>query len=144
MDPIPPDRVAGDRRPKKRSGPGSTLGGVSEVGEIEVVQEVDAVPVLAPEPVVLDVTSERRGRALIRSVAPVTQAVAVAAGGFVAGAAVVGLAGRRRGKRARALAKGRSKGRRGKASRAGELVQIVGTKSFLVDVHLLGGAGGDR
>ncbi len=109
-----------------------------------MVQEVDAVPVLAPEPVVLGVANEPQGRALIRSVAPVTQAVAVAAGGFVAGAAVVGLAGRRRGKRARAPAKGPNKGRRGKASRAGELVQILGTRSFLVDVHLLGGAGGDR
>jgi hypothetical protein len=29
-------------------------------------------------------------------------------------------------------------------SRAGELAQVVGSRSFLVDVHLLGGAGGDR
>ncbi len=120
----------------------------SGIEVVEVVQEVDAMAVLTPEPVLLRVTDERQGRGLIGSVAPATQAVVVAAGGFVAGAAVVGLAGRRRGKRARALAdsrgKGRrGKGRRGKASRAGELVQIVGTRSLLVDVHLLD-AGGDR
>ena len=66
---------------------------MSEVGTIEVVQEVDAVPVLAPEPV-------RRG-GLVRSVAPATQAMVLAASGFVAGAAVVGLAVRRRGGAAR-------------------------------------------
>lgn len=103
-------------------------------GEIvEVVQEVEAVPVLAPEP---------RGRGLIGSVAPATQAVAVAAGGFVAGAAVVSLAAHRRGKGSRALARGR-RGRRGarrtRRNKAGELVRIVGTRSLLVDVHLLDG-----
>jgi hypothetical protein len=110
---------------------------VSGVGEIEVVQEVDAVPVLAPEPQRLE---------LARSAAPATQAVAVAAGGFIAGAAVVGLVVRRRGKGSRALTRGRAgKGRRGvgrrsrKTSSVGELVQIVGTRSLLVDVHLLDG-----
>jgi hypothetical protein len=109
---------------------------VSETVEIELVQKVDAVPVLAPEP----------ERALIRSLAPATQAVVVAAGGFVAGAAVVGLASRRRGRGSKALARARKGGRgvgRGsrKGGRAGELVQIVGTRSLLVDVHLLDGAG---
>ncbi len=105
-----------------------------EIGEIEVVQEVEAVPVLTP-------ASEPRGGALVRSVAPAAQAMAVAAGGFVAGAAVFGLASRRRGRRgARALSKGR-RGARGKGGgRRSELVQIVGTRSLLVDIHLLGGA----
>ena len=103
---------------------------MSEVGTIEVVQEVDAVPVLAPEPV-------RRG-GLVRSVAPATQALALAASGFVAGAAVVGLAVRRRGGAARKPAKRRGARRAGK--RGGETVKIVGTRSLLVDVHLLGGA----
>jgi hypothetical protein len=105
---------------------------VSETGEIEMVemaQEVDAVAVLAPE---------SRGGGLIRAGAPATQAMAVAAGGFVAGVAVVGLAARRRGRRARALSRGGRGARKG--SRAGELVQIVGTRSLLVDVHLLDGA----
>jgi hypothetical protein len=76
---------------------------------------------------------------------PAVQAAAVAAGGFVAGAAVIGLVTRRQ-RRAVALSKGRNAGRRlargrrrGTQSAAGELVQIVGSRSLLVDVHLLGG-----
>ncbi len=103
---------------------------MSEVGTIEVVQEVDAVPVLASEPV-------RRG-GLVRSVAPATQAMVVAASGFVAGAAVVGLAVRRRGGAVRGPA--RRRGARQTGKRRGETVKIVGTRSLLVDVHLLGGA----
>ncbi len=103
--------------------------------ETDEIEEVDAVPVLASQP----------RQALIRSVAPATQAMVVAAGGFIAGAAVVGLAGRRRARGARALAAGRKGGRGArKGGRTGELVQIVGTRSLLVDVHLLGGAGADR
>jgi hypothetical protein len=114
---------------KKRSGPGRRL---TDVSEIEVVQEVLAVPVPAP-------VSEH-GSALVRSVAPSAQAMAVAAGGFVAGAAVFGLASRRRGRRStRALAK-RRRSTSGKSGGRGELVQILGTRSLLVDIHLLGGA----
>jgi hypothetical protein len=80
-------------------------------------------------------------------VIPAVQAAAVAAGGFVAGAAVVGLVHRRR-RRSAALGKGRRGARVGSASRGGvkgaELLQIVGSRSLLVDVHLLGGRGGDR
>jgi hypothetical protein len=108
-------------------------------------EEVDALPVLADESTV--VASAARtlpaeggpGRAVV----PAVQAAAVAAGGFVAGAAVVGLVHRRH--RRVALAKGARTGRRlskgGKDSggRAGELLQIVGSRSLLVDVHLLGG-----
>jgi hypothetical protein len=101
---------------------------VSEIGAIDVVQEVDAVPVLAPEPV-------RRG-GLIRSVTPAGQAMVLAASGFAAGAAVVGLAVRRHGAVARRPAKRR--GARG--AKRSEIVKIVGTRSLLVDVHLLGGA----
>jgi hypothetical protein len=125
---IPADRVGA----KKRSGPGTTLGRVNPAQAIEVVvQEVDAVPVLAPEPV-------RRG-GLVRSVAPATQAMVVAASGFVAGAAVVGLAVRRRGGAARGSVKRR--GARKQGGKRNETVKIVGTRSLLVDVHLLGGAG---
>ncbi len=99
--------------------------------EIEEVDAIPVVPVPAPEP----------GSALVRSVAPTAQAMAVAAGGFVAGAAVFGLASRRRGKRAtRALAKGGRRGARSKGGGRSELVQILGTRSLLVDIHLLGGA----
>jgi hypothetical protein len=79
------------------------------------------------------------------SVLPAVQAAAVAAGGFVAGAAVVGLVHRRQ-RRTATLAKGRraaaSVARPGHgAGRTAELVQIVGSRSLLVDVHLLGGRG---
>jgi hypothetical protein len=77
-------------------------------------------------------------------VIPAVQAAAVAAGGFVAGAAVVGLVHRHT-RRSNALVKGSRRGvRRVGRGRAGELAQVVGSRSFLVDVHLLGGAGGDR
>ncbi len=77
-------------------------------------------------------------------VLPAVQAAAVAAGGFVVGAAVVGLAQRRQ-RRSAALGKGRG-GRSvgGRGAKGSELLQIVGSRSLLVDVHLLGGRGGDR
>jgi hypothetical protein len=127
---------------ERRSGPRRTLRGMDET------EEVDALPVLADEPTVL--ASTARGLPAEggsgRAVVPAVQAAAVAAGGFVAGAAVVGLVHRRR---RPALAKGRRARRLGKAgrkdartvNRAGELLQIVGSRSLLVDVHLLGGAG---
>ncbi len=106
-----------------------------EIEVVETVQEVDAVAVLADEP---------RGRAMVRALAPAGQAAALAAGGFLAGAAVVGLAARRRDRPARPARGGRGGRRRG-ATRgrggAGELVKIVGTRSLLVDVHLLDSAG---
>ncbi len=113
----------------------------------------DAVPVLSGPPRITPAKSsseslpvERRSGAMA---IPAVQAAAVAAGGFVAGAAVVGLVHRRR-RRARALVKGR--GRRGltrgggsrRDGRSGELLQIVGSRSLLVDLHLLGGPGGER
>ena len=114
-------------------------------------EEVDALPVLVEEPHVLrvrpggDALSPRPAGAVM----PAVQAAAVAAGGFVAGAAVIGLVHRRR-RRSSVLAKGASSRRLARRNRAGaqrgngkaaELVQIVGSRSFLVDVHLLGGSG---
>jgi hypothetical protein len=90
------------------------------------MEEVDALPVLAPEP----------GRALApRSVVPTVQTAAVAAGGFVAGAVVVGVLGRRHQRTVAARAT-RRLGRGKRAAR--EIVEIVGSRSLLVDVHLLG------
>jgi hypothetical protein len=92
-------------------------------------EEVDAV-VVAPSPRLLPERSEAR------AVVPAVQAAAVAAGSFFAGAAMVGLAHRRQ--RRREIV--RAGARRGRGSRGmGELVQIVGSRSLLVDVHLLGG-----
>jgi len=109
-------------------------GGEDLSGEV-----VDALPVLAHEASVLDdpfVGELSRSPAAL----PAVQAAAVAAGGFVAGAAVVGLVTRRQ-RRALGPRKGpRRLSRRGKsAPGAAELVQIVGSRSLLVDVHLLGG-----
>jgi hypothetical protein len=136
------------RRCDERSGAPSTLRTVSDPPEPHTAQEdggdteeVDAVVVVAAEPVV---SALRQTRAIV----PAAQAAAVAATGFVAGAAAAGLVRRRRhrqdlarsGSRRRVLAGGR--GRSGRA--AGELVQIVGSRSLLVDVHLLGVPGRDR
>jgi hypothetical protein len=95
-------------------------------------EEVDALVVL-PEATVL--AAQPPARAMV----PVAQAAAVAAGGFVAGAAVVGLVGRRRA-RTRVLTARRRGGK--ERTRGAELLQIVGSRSLLVDVHLLGGRGG--
>jgi hypothetical protein len=100
-------------------------------------EEVDAV-VVAPTPRALSAPASTR------AVVPAVQAAAVAATGFVAGAAVVGLAHRRQRRRdlVRAGTK-RTLGRRGGGGSttrgAGEFLQIVGSRSLLVDVHLLGG-----
>jgi protein involved in polysaccharide export with SLBB domain len=108
--------------------------------------QLDALPVLAPEATRL-APVRQPSRALIASVAPVVQAAVAAAGGFLAGAAFVGLVLRRR-RRPGTLAKRGRAGKRGAGARraggrAGELVQIVGSRSLLVDVHLLGGPGGN-
>lgn len=137
----------------------STLPGVSDAhepaaaadgpAEEEEEEVLDAVlveqPRIVPSPSVAGGALERRA-----SVIPAVQAAAVAAGGFVAGAAVVGLVQHRQ-RRALSAAKGRrGAGRLGRgasrraAAGAGEVVQIVGSRSLLVDVHLLGGADGDR
>jgi hypothetical protein len=117
---------------------------VSESPDSQV--DVDALPVLADGSSVVHARRlapngaiERRPAVMI----PAVQAAAVAAGGFVAGAAVVGLVHRRQ-RRSPALVKGRRARRRlaagssRRGTRAAELVQIVGSRSLLVDVHLLG------
>jgi len=108
-------------------------------------EQIDALPVLAAVPNAMGeqaasgvLTGDWRGAG---AVIPAVQAAAVAVGGFVAGAAVVGLVHRRQ-QRSAMLSRGRRRTRRG--SKAGDLVQIVGSRSFLLDVHLLGGPGGNR
>jgi hypothetical protein len=104
------------------------------------------LPVLAEEARVVhaEMVSDELLPARQGSAIPAVQAAAAAAGGFVAGAAVIGLVTRRR-HRAAALAQGRqagrrlARGRRRNGSAAGEFVQIVGSRSLLLDVHLLGG-----
>jgi hypothetical protein len=120
---------------EKTDGAGD-IGELEELDLLEDVEVLDAIPVLVPEP----------SRPIVSALTPAVRTVAVAAGGFVAGAAVVGLLHQRgrRGspsvKRDRAGRGSSRGGRRGREpSRAAELVQIVGTRSLLVDVHLLSG-----
>ena len=129
-----------------------------EAGDTEEIDAVavddalpgDALPVLAGEPRVLRASTLQTAPATYwrsTSVAiPAVQAAAAAAGGFVAGAAIVRLVGRRQRGLSPLLVPRRGTRRSARRSRggskAGELVQIVGSRSLLVDVHLLGGRGG--
>jgi len=111
-------------------------------------QEVDAVPVLpgqAPSPSAPPEASSLARRSAV-AVLPAAATAAAVAGGFVAGAAVFGLVARRNGRSA-ALTQGRAAGRRlGRRSSAPapQMLQVVSTRSLLVDVHVLGPAGPAR
>ena len=86
----------------------------------------------------------RSSRGLVRRERAVPAALlpAVAAGSFVAGAAAVGLVRRRatRAPRAVGLLGGRGRGP-GRGRSRGERLHIVGTRSLLLDVHLIGRPG---
>jgi hypothetical protein len=116
---------------------------VAQPDATDEVETIDVLPVLAQEASVVGDYPFSGQLSRSSAALPAVQAAAVAAGGFVAGAAVVGLVTRRQ--RRSALSKARSKPRlgrrRGAGTSAGELVQIVGSRSLLVDVHLLGGRG---
>jgi hypothetical protein len=85
--------------------------------EEEEVEIVDGLPGVADPQVV-----EPAARPLV----PARQAAALAATGFVAGAATVAVVQRRR-----------SRVSRRRRRKAGALGEIVASNSFLVDVHLL-------
>jgi hypothetical protein len=124
-------------RPAYRSDALFTLARVSDSQEHEpITEEVDALLVETEEQVI--VASRSMLPATARGMVPAVQAAAVAAGGFVAGAAVVGLVNRHHN---RALAQGQQPRRRLLRRSGGarvEALQIVSTRSVLVDVHLLG------
>jgi hypothetical protein len=90
----------------------------------EPAEEVEGVAVLAGEVRAL----ERVPDAALPAVRTPAQVAAVAAGGFVAGAVTVAALHRRRGRAAR---------RRGRKRSGGDLLSVAGSRSFLVDVHLL-------
>jgi hypothetical protein len=90
---------------------------------LEPEETVDGVPVLVAEVRALEPVRRRQ--------LPAVQAAAVAATGFVAGAATV-VAIRHQVKRRPAVL-----GRR-KRGAATETLSVLGTRSFLLDVHLLG------
>lgn len=103
--------------------------GESPAADAEVVdgespadaEVVDGVPVLAEVR-----TLERATPASL----PAVQAAAAAGAGFVAGAATIALVKRRAARKA--VRQGRSAPRR-----AAEMLPIVATRSFLVDVHVI-------
>lgn len=88
---------------------------------LEEESTVDGVPVLAD----VRVVEQARGSAL-----PAVQAAAVAATGFVAGAATLAVMKRHR---TRKLARQQ----RTFPRRAVDMLPIVGSRTFLVDVHLI-------
>jgi hypothetical protein len=103
---------------------------------------LDGLPVL-PEP---ETPAASGSRALALPLASPAQAAAVAVGGFVAGAAVVGLVHRRQARRALPSAR-RSRRLAGGGERkrpVAGLAHIVASRSLLVDVHLLGSPGAQR
>lgn len=89
---------------------------IQEEGEV-----VDGLPVLADQPSTA-LTTET-------SMLPAKQAAAMAAGSFAVGAATMALAHRRKVKKAVK--------RRKKKGGSGVLGEVIGSNSFLVDVHLL-------
>ena len=89
--------------------------------ELDGIEEVDAVPVLADEARALQ-RSEPAGAVVVK------QAAAVAATSFAAG--VVTVAAVRGARAVRARRRSRRKG--------GQLAPVLATRSFLIDVHLLG------
>ena len=85
----------------------------------EDVEIVDGLPVAPAEPAPVPV-------ALRAAQVPAVQAAALAATSFVAGAATVAVVARRRSRPARRRRK-----------KKGAIGEIVGSNSFLVDVHLI-------
>jgi hypothetical protein len=85
-------------------------------------ETVEGIPVLA---------EARPIQPAVPAALPAVQAVAAAATGFVAGAATVALVRRHS---ARKLARAARNGSR----RPADLLPIVGSRTFLVDVHLIG------
>jgi hypothetical protein len=110
-------------------------------------EEFDSLPVLARDArIVTERDKQAAAPDVRRSLAgslPSVQAAAAAAGGLVAGAAVLGIVQRRH-RSAGALVKAsrkRSLGRRagrGALPAAAESLQVVSSSTFLVEVHLLG------
>lgn len=100
-------------------------------GEEEEAPRAEASPhAAAPAPFTSATPAERRPAGeLVR-----TQAAAVAATGFAVGAVTAVALSRRRTRKAAAKQRTGGKGKR-------ELANVVASRSFLVDVHLLGNKG---
>jgi hypothetical protein len=94
--------------------------------EPEGFEEVDAIPVLAEDAGSLAPTVNGPGAGMVVA----KQAAAVAATSFAAGVATVAVVRGARAVRSRRRARSRS--------RAQQLAPVLATRSFLIDVHLLG------
>ncbi len=121
------------------SGPEPIRDGFTQIVDADVVEEVEGLHGGAPAAAASDGAEETvQGMPVLAEVRtvethspaslPAVQAAAVAATGFVAGAATLALVRRHS---ARKLARSRS------PRRALDALPIVGSRSFLVDVHLL-------
>ncbi len=123
-----PDADVGDAHVGDAHG-GDAHVGDARGGDADVVdpegEVVDGLPVLAEVR-----TIERAGPASL----PAVQAAAAAATGFVAGAATIALIKRRS---ARKMARNSKSG----ARRVADLLPITASRSFLVDVHVIGKQG---
>jgi hypothetical protein len=77
---------------------------------------------------------------LLAPAAPLVRVAAAAGGGFLAGMALMGIVHRRRRRNALAAARRRRRplSRAQGAKRGAEVVHVVGSRSVLVDLHLLG------
>jgi hypothetical protein len=91
------------------------------VNEPDGIEEVDAVPVLADESRALQRADAAAGAVVVK------QAAAVAATSFAAGVVTVA-----------ALRGARAVRARRRTRRANQLAPVLATRSFLIDVHLLG------
>jgi hypothetical protein len=114
-------------------------------GAAPLVPRAAMLPVAAPGGQL--VQPRRLPSWLLAPAAPVARVAAAAGGGFLAGVALMGLLHRRRRRSALAAARRRRRplsraqaGGRGPqaAGRGREVVHVVGSRSLLVDVHLLG------
>jgi uncharacterized membrane protein len=94
----------------------------------EPVEIVDGEPVLEDAAGALTPASASSVLVLAAAASPAVQAAAAAATGFVAGAATLALVRRRESRRG---------GRRALPRRAGDVPGIVGSRTFLIDVHML-------
>jgi hypothetical protein len=88
---------------------------------------LDGEPVLEEGPGPQASVAPSLGAALAPVASPAVQAAAAAATGFVAGAATLALARRATGRRVA----------RGALRRRSEALPILGTRSFLIDIHVL-------
>ncbi len=108
---------------------------MSEIVRPSVEEPAETAPVAGAEEETVDgmpVLSEVRAVDRVSPASlPAVQAAAAAATGFVAGAATIAIVRRRS---ARKLARAG----RGGPRRAVDMLPIVGTRTFLIDIHLVG------